>query len=216
MIKSTKKCSKCGEVQDIDMFSKANAHKDGHKGQCKVCVKEYYKNNKDKIKEQKKEYNKNNKDRIKERQKKYYENNKDRIKEYDKEYRENNKDRIKEYRETHRIEYKAYVHKRRARIKSNGGSYTKAQWLECLEFFDYKCAYSGEPLTVDTASVEHVVPVSKGGTSDISNLVPCVLTYNISKNDTDLIDWYSRQVFFSIDRLAKIYKWIEYVEQQTA
>ncbi len=44
--------------------------------QGKIQEKEYYENNKDKIKEQNKEYRENNKDKIKE----YYENNKEEIK----------------------------------------------------------------------------------------------------------------------------------------
>ena len=242
-----KRCNKCGEIKDINMFNKRKGAKDGHRGQCKACRKEYYKeyheNNKDMIKEYQKEYHENNKDMIKEYQKEYHENNKDKIKESKKEYRENNKDKIKEskkeyyennkdmikeyyennkdmikeykkeYCKTHKIEYKAYSHKRRARIKSNGGSYTKAEWLECLEFFDYKCAYSGEPLTMDDASVEHVIPVSKGGTSYISNLIPCVLKYNISKNNTDLMGWYVEQPFYNKDRLNKIYAWMDIQEE---
>jgi hypothetical protein len=48
-------------------------------------IKEYYEDNKDKIKERKKEYYEDNKDKIKEKDKEYYENNKDKIKEKKKE-----------------------------------------------------------------------------------------------------------------------------------
>ena len=56
-------------------------------------MKEYYENNKDKIKEYVKEYRENNKDKINEYNKDYRENNKDKINEY----RKNNKDKMKEY-----------------------------------------------------------------------------------------------------------------------
>ena len=55
-------------------------------------IKEYYENNKDKIKDYYKEYNETNKDHIKERHKEYREVNKDKIKEY----YESNKDKLKE------------------------------------------------------------------------------------------------------------------------
>ena len=73
----------------------------------KEKIKKYYQDNKDQIKEYQKEYYEDNKDQIKEyfkqyrqankeRDKKYYEDNKDKIKEYFKQYRQANKDKIKE------------------------------------------------------------------------------------------------------------------------
>ena len=53
--------------------------------------KEYYEDNKDKIKEHEKEYREQNKNKLKEKKKKeYQEANKDKIKEYKKEYRKQN------------------------------------------------------------------------------------------------------------------------------
>jgi len=45
-----------------------------------------------------KEYYKKNKDKLKQRQKEYYENNRDKVKEYAKEYSQNNKDKLNKYR----------------------------------------------------------------------------------------------------------------------
>ena len=58
----------------------------------KEKIKEYLQDNKEKIKEQKKEYYEDNKDKIKE----YRDNNKEKKKEYMKEYYEDNKEKIKE------------------------------------------------------------------------------------------------------------------------
>ena len=70
------------------------------KGNMNSCIpnrsrKEYYNDNKEKIKEYQKEYIENNKEKIKEHMKKYIENNKEKIKEQLKKYRENNKEKIK-------------------------------------------------------------------------------------------------------------------------
>jgi hypothetical protein len=63
-------------------------------------IKEYNKDNQDKIKKYYEKYNKDNQDKIKEYykeyHKEYYENNQDKIKEYKKEYYENNQDKLKE------------------------------------------------------------------------------------------------------------------------
>jgi predicted GIY-YIG superfamily endonuclease len=81
--------------------------------------KQYYKNNKEKIKGIRKQYYENNKEKIKERKNLYYENNKDKIKERKKQYYENNKEKIKEYYENN---------KEKLRKKFNcscGGKYTR-------------------------------------------------------------------------------------------
>jgi len=72
-----------------------------------MCVpsrssKEYYDNNKNKIKEYKKEYYEDNIEKIKE----YITNNKNKIKDYQKQYRANNKENIKEKSKQYYIDNK--------------------------------------------------------------------------------------------------------------
>ena len=177
-----KRCTKCGENKPNtnEYFAFSNKSKGILRPSCKVCDKKHREKNKDKMKE----YNKN-----------YYENNKDKIKEY----RENNKDKMK-----------GYVHKRRALELGNGGSYTKAQWLDTLEYFDYKCAYTGECIK-HNCHVEHIVPLSKGGTSYIWNLVPSTASANLSKQNRDMEEWYREQEYFCEERLNKIYEYQKYM-----
>ena len=128
----------------------------------------------------------------------------------DKKYREHNKDKIKEYRENNKDKIKGYTHKRRALKLGNGGSYTKAQWLDTLEYFDYKCAYTGECIK-HNCHVEHIVPISKGGTSYIWNLVPSTASANLSKQNRDMEEWYREQEYFCEERLNKIYEYQKYM-----
>ena len=97
-------------------------------------------------------------------------------------------------------------HKRRILKKGNGGSWEPEQWKECLQFFDYKDAYTG--LSMNTISLDHIIPVSKGGTSFIHNIIPCENNINKSKNNSDVFEWYSKQPYFSWDRYLKICMWI--------
>lgn len=166
--------------------------------------------------ERHKEYYKANSEKNKERSKQRYENNKEYYKRIHKEYHEANKEKIKRrnhgrYRELMetpegREYYKAKSHKRRAKIKGNGGSYTSEEWNKCLAYFDYKDAYTGEPLT--TTEVEHVIPISKGGTNNIYNIVPANRSTNASKHNSDPWEWYSQQPYFSWNRYIKICMWI--------
>ena len=188
VIMELKRCTKCGENKPNtnEYFYFQNKSKGTLRSRCKVCN-----NDKDKGKE-------------------YYENNKDKILKYKKKYYENNKDKLKKCRENNKDKYKEYNHKRRALKVGNGGSYTKSQWLDTLEYFDYKCAYTGECIK-HSCHVEHIVPISKGGTSYIWNLVPSTASANLSKQNRDMEEWYREQEYFCEERLNKIYEYQKYM-----
>ena len=84
------------------------------------------------------------------------------------------------------------------------------QWLEMMKYFNWKCAYSGNPLKNETRTIDHIKPLNQGGEHEIWNLVPMYRTYNISKHDKDMEEWYQEQDFYSEERLQKIYEWQEY------
>ncbi len=75
--------------------------------------------------------------------------------------------------------------KRRARIHGNGGSFTVEQWKSLCEKYHNKCLACGQvkPLTAD-----HIIPVTKGGTSWISNIQPLCRECNSAKG-TRVIDY---------------------------
>ena len=63
---------------------------------CKGCQKDYRQHNTEKIKQNWKEYYENNKEKLREDKKEYREHNKEKIKEINKEYYENNKEKLRE------------------------------------------------------------------------------------------------------------------------
>lgn len=81
-------------------------------------------------------------------------------------------------------------------------------------FFDWKCAYSGEYLGGNNENkrrtIDHIIPLNKGGENKPWNLVPMLKCYNLNKYTRDMLAWYKEQTFFSVERLQKIYEWIEY------
>ena len=74
-------------------------------------------------------------------------------------------------------------------------------WQKVLKEFDNQCAYCG---STDGLEQEHIVPVAKGGRYEIGNIVPACRHCNASKNDRDLIEWYSTTDAFNPDRLHHI------------
>ena len=49
-------------------------------------------------------------------------------------------------------------------------SVTAKMILEMIERQEYRCALSGRKLTPETASLDHVTPLARGGLHDVSNL----------------------------------------------
>ena len=79
-----------------------------------------------------------------------------------------------------------------------------------MQFFEWRCAYSGIILDKNNRSIDHIISLSNGGLNEPWNCVPMLRNLNSSKSTNDMMNWYSQQVFFDIDRLLKIYEWIEY------
>lgn len=97
--------------------------------------------------------------------------------------------------------------KYKAMVFDDAGSFTKQDIVDCLDFFEHECAYSGVPLTKGY-SLDHVVPLSKGGANDIHNIVPCLEVVNIRKAAQDWELWYVDQPYYSEARHEKIKQWL--------
>lgn len=239
VIKVCKKCKRILVANEMNFYKKEKNKLRGECKKCtKQCRKkryngnsydkEYRKKNKEKIKEYNKEYKENHKEKIKKKNKEYREKNKEKIKEYNKDYGEKNKEKIKEYQKEYYEEHKEknkekikkyrlkhpeyvfnYNNKRRQLEENQGNGITKEQWIEMMDFFEWRCAYSGEVLG-DNRTIDHIIPISKGGEHEVWNCVPMLLKYNKSKHSKDMLEWYIQQDFYSVKNLLKIFDWITY------
>lgn len=59
--------------------------------------------------------------------------------------------------------------------------HTQLQWEGKFFQCGRQCVYCGEPLTLARATKDHELPVSRGGTDDISNIVPACFPCNVRK-----------------------------------
>ena len=178
--------------------------------------KQYYNENKEDILKQNKKYREEHEEYFKEYRKQYYKNNKEEILEQHKQYYQDNKEEVLErcnrYRDNNPDKVFNWHNKRRLLEENQGNGIDKDQWYEMMEFFDWKCAYSGEYIGGDSKdrTIDHIIPLNKGGNNSIWNCVPMHHTYNSGKKDKDMLDWYIKQSFYSEERLNRIYEWIEY------
>lgn len=110
LIDGLKKCKECGISKTLTEFHKDKKSKNGLVSTCKTCRKEYYHDNKEKMKEYGKQYRIENKEKLKE----YYQDNKEHKKEQKKEYYQDNKEAInqhhKEYYRDNKEKKKEYYH----------------------------------------------------------------------------------------------------------
>lgn len=61
--------------------------------------------------------------------------------------------------------------------------------LQIYERDDYKCKYCGKQLTRFTATLDHIVPVAKGGENSYENLITACLSCNSQKNQKPVGDF---------------------------
>lgn len=64
---------------------------------------------------------------------------------------------------------------------------TEVQWHERLEQYDGRCAYCGEKC--DDLTLDHIIPLSKGGKHSIANVVPACPHCNYSKQASTAEQW---------------------------
>lgn len=104
----------------------------------------------------------------------------DRDKAYEWETRAENLARRKARRQTEagRLNNAIQNHRRRVRNQTNGGKFTAVEWIKKLALLGNVCIYCGESKSL---TIDHAVPLSRGGSNDISNLVPACGPCNFRK-----------------------------------
>lgn len=96
----------------------------------------------------------------------------------------------REYKKTHRELYCLATAKRLALKYSNTPTeemLTAPQWREILERYQHRCAYCG--CKIDKLTMDHVIPLSKGGKHSADNVVPACAHCNQVKSVRTPEEW---------------------------
>jgi len=88
---------------------------------------------------------------------------------YYKRHRERLARYFSEYQRTHPELRRQLAARRRARKLEAVGSFSVAEWLALVELWGGRCAYCGDPAPLE---IDHRVPLSRGGTNSIENILP--------------------------------------------
>ena len=64
---------------------------------------------------------------------------------------------------------------------------TRSQWERIKRKHKQRCYYCG--IKHDKLTIDHVVPISKGGDNSLCNIVPACITCNRLKGSKSLVEW---------------------------
>lgn len=164
---------------------------------------QYMRDNREARAEKQKIYRKENREKISRREKKYYEQHQEYYSKLNKAYREKHKERLSAYREARKDKEKERYHawyvanrhevyaktrRYKARKLNAEGTHTAADIKAQYERQKGRCYYCHKKVGKDY-HVDHIVPLSRGGSNDPENLVIACPHCNLSKQDKFPHEW---------------------------
>lgn len=195
-----KRCPACGEWKTWTEYHRNRSTNTGYQSYCKVCflIRDEASRQKyiEKRREQGRQYMRET----------YAEKREERLartaawyaekgREWHKQHRLANPERYREA--TRRWQRKDgnssnAIRRRRASKIGNGGSHTEAQWQEVVAKYGGCCLCCGRiPIGIwpDVLTRDHVIPLKRGGSDDISNIQPLCNFCNVTKGERHCADY---------------------------
>ena len=206
----TKRCFRCGGVKLLSEFNKDRSKKDGYRTYCRECdhkqKTEYYAKHAEELSAKYMAYYEIHREEVRAKQAQYYADHCEEIKlatsKYYAEHREKMlvirrqyqrtyidktvKARKKRYRQTDK-----YRNRKAARVNNlrvaGGEKLTPEIIAEIKSEYGRFCPYCNHKIEI--GHIDHIVPVSKGGTNDRDNLVYVCAPCNLKKNNKSLLEF---------------------------
>lgn len=165
---SGKQCSKCEGNRCVLSFSRDKYKSSGLKSDCKQCVKEFKDAKRGEINSQSRDYYRRNAGEIIKKTSSYRVNHIEWAKSYSKKYRES----------TDPDHKAALQSNERARRHKAEGFITAREWKDLKDQYNHTCLKCGRKEPSVQLTVDHVTPLSKGGSNWIDNIQPLCITCN--------------------------------------
>jgi 5-methylcytosine-specific restriction endonuclease McrA len=202
---NSKACSKCQQVKSLEFFVKDKSKASGYKASCLGCSRiaskigrldgrhkiRKYADMTDAQKEKHlaryRAWAKANPDRCKSRNKAHRERNRAFYAQKQSLYRQNNPDKYKQWQKANPEKVLANWTKRRKTLIANGiFAISKKEITQLLQSPCFYCKSD------KSGTIDHVVPLSKGGRHSIGNLLPACMDCNQRKSAMFLVQWRMR------------------------
>jgi len=151
---------------------------------------EYYVRKVDEIKPKRAEWRAGNRDQINEASAAYRKRDREKLRLRQEAWREANPGYMRDWELRNAAKISENNFRRRVRMAEAkaGVMISQRDWDRLIRRFDNKCAYCDCSLD-GCFTIDHVVPISKGGRHTIGNLVPACKSCNSSKRDLLLFEW---------------------------
>lgn len=196
----SKRCSRCKEVKPIEAFARQRTknNPEGRQGECRQCRSERnaaYREG-EQVKESAKLRARNfyagNKEKVIARGKAIYRANKERARQYGRKwYQSSGKVTKRRYRAANRLKDRGYNALRRARLKA--ATFGPVDLAAVIERDNSTCYLCGRQLAQQEVTIDHVIPLVRGGSHTADNLRVACRPCNSRKNGRLLseCEWYS-------------------------
>lgn len=185
---AAKECSKCGLLKPLEQFYPHNEGKFGRRPDCIAChgerTKAYRAANVEKLRAWHKKHRAENREVLKAKDKAYYKKNKailiQKMVEYNRKNKEAYLERMRRWRKNNPEKVQVWVRNRRLKVKNVWHKIADIERM--LTAQSGKCIYCRVDITErKSREVDHIIPVSRGGTGDPRNLQLLCVSCNRKK-----------------------------------
>lgn len=156
-----------------------------HKAQICAQKRRWRDANLDYARSKSREWNRNHKERRYQTFVQWREKNRKHLRDYARSWRDLNREAYISYQRAYRKQNPHIilnaVNKRRAKI-GKFADLTKHEWFNLMVQYEWRCFYCSRVLTDKTRTVDHIIPISRGGRHHMANLIPCCRDCNRKKN----------------------------------
>ena len=169
-------CSGCQQTKPLEDFKKLSKGADGRATRCKRCAADYmnayYKANPEPIKARTANYFSKNRDDLNLKRKIFRQQNLERENESVKIWAKNNPEKTRHF-------------KARNRAKRNQAKVFSVTKKDITRLAQSLCFYCG----AKAQHIDHVIPLARGGTHGIGNLVSACRRCNLQKSSKTIMEW---------------------------
>jgi 5-methylcytosine-specific restriction endonuclease McrA len=186
-----KTCARCGQIKTAGEFSPDRRALSGLQTRCKTCLAQLAREKRlrepEKSRLLQREWRLANPAADKARKLRYKLKNPDKAKQYAAEYRIENPEKtakaMSRWRKSNPDKVRLYSTRRRAWLKA--AKTFEISPREMWHLYNDQCFYCDS----QSQTIDHVIPLSRGGNHGIGNLVPCCFACNNSKNNKFITEW---------------------------
>lgn len=168
-----KRCPRCCTYKALEEFSCDCHKKDGRQTYCIACWKAKRLVTRKRNGETGRQWRKLNREKARASCRRYYRRHREAQLQRMKRWRSVKPDAaykaVKSWRSRNKDKTAVYASNRLGRVRGAQGNFTPAQWKDCCQRYGNKCAYCGLERKL---TVQHIVPVSRGGSNNIDNIAP--------------------------------------------